>query len=120
MKRSLTRTLLIMMMMVIRGQAIRAQADPSAVSPDPAPARAASTSGSGWTGFYIGAHAGVSSGSSAWSAPQPGGVPNLSGSLNLFRPYDGFTGSGSQFGGLAAGYNYTLPFRVVMGVEAGV
>ena len=52
--------------------------------------------------------------------PQPGGAPNLSGSLNLFRPYNVFDGSGSQFGGLAAGYNYRLPSRVVIGVEADV
>src|SRR6266481_3866897 len=44
---------------------------------------------SGWTGFYVGAHAGVSGGYSAWSATQPGG-PDLSGSLHFFTPYDVF------------------------------
>jgi opacity protein-like surface antigen len=72
-----------------------------------------------WTGFYVGANAGVSSGRSAWSATQPGG-PNLSGSLNFFAPYDLFNGHGSHFGGLSGGYNYELPSRVVVGLEADV
>lgn len=88
-------------------------------SPDSAPTKAPATSHADWTGFYVGAHAGVSSGSSAWSATQPG-VPNLAGSLSFFRPYNGFTGSGSQFGGMAAGYNDRLPSRVVVGVAADV
>ena len=88
-------------------------------SPDSTPAWALSTSRADWTGFYVGARAGVASGSSAWAATQPG-VPNLSGSLSFYSPYDGFTGSGSQFGGLVAGYNHSLPSRVVFGVEAGV
>ncbi len=70
-----------------------------------------------WTGFYVGAHAGVSSARSAWSATQPGG-PDLSGSLNFFAPYDLFNGHGSHFGGLSGGYNYELPSRFVVGVEA--
>jgi high affinity Mn2+ porin len=90
-----------------------------AASPDSVPARAPSTWRADWTGFYVGAHAGMSSGRSAWSATQPG-VPNLSGSLSFFSPYDGFTGSGSQFGGIAAGYNDRLPSRVVIGVVADV
>ena len=57
---------------------------------------------------------------SKWSATQPGGAPTLSGSLDLFRAYDGFTGAGSQFAGLTAGYNYMLPSRIVVGVEADV
>ena len=44
----------------------------------------------------------------------------LSGSLNVFRPYNLFDESGSQFGGLAAGYNYRLPSRLFLGVEADV
>src|SRR5260370_9336756 len=79
----------------------------------------AETARSGWTGFYIGAHAGVSGGHSAWSATQPGG-PDLSGSLNFFTPYDGFNGHGSHFPGLSAGYNYALPSRLVPGLEAAV
>ena len=90
-----------------------------AASPGSAPARSPSTSHADWTGFHVGARAGVSSGSSTWSATEPG-VPNLSGSLSFFSPYDGFTGSGSQFGGVVAGYNYRLPSRVVLGVETDV
>src|SRR5262249_37930412 len=63
---------------------------------------------SAWTGFYVGAHAGVSSGHSAWSATQPGN-PDLSGALNFFAPYDVFNGHGSHFAGLSGGYNYALP-----------
>jgi len=74
---------------------------------------------SGWTGFYVGAHAGVSGGYSAWSATQPGG-PDLSGSLHFFTPYDVFNGHGTHFAGLTAGYNYALPSRLVAGLEADV
>jgi hypothetical protein len=70
---------------------------------------------SGWTGFYVGAHAGVSGGHSAWSATQPGG-PGLSGSLDFFTPYDVFNGHGSHFAGLLGGYNYALPSGLVAGL----
>jgi len=73
-----------------------------------------------WTGFYVGAHAGVSTGYSAWSATQPGGAPNLTGSLNLFSAFDLFTEAGSHFGGFTAGYNYMMPSRIVLGGEADV
>src|SRR5437660_2804630 len=73
----------------------------------------------GWTGFYVGAHAGVSGGHSAWSATQPGS-PDLSGSLNFFSPYDVFNGHGSHFAGLSGGYNYALPSGLVAGLEADV
>src|SRR5262245_50746023 len=79
----------------------------------------AETERSGWTGFYIGAHAGASGGRSAWSATQPGG-PDLSGSLNFFAPYDVFNGHGSHFAGFSAGYNYALPSHLVAGLEADV
>jgi high affinity Mn2+ porin len=87
-----------------------------------APAPAAATVGSAfdWTGFYVGAHAGVSTGQSPWSAPQAGGAPNLTGALNLFSPFDLFTENGSYFGGLTAGYNYMMPSRLVLGAEADV
>jgi high affinity Mn2+ porin len=88
----------------------------------PTPASAAPMVGSGfdWTGFYVGAHAGVSTGYSAWSATQPGGAPNLTGSLDLFRPFDLFTEAGSHFAGFTAGYNYMMPSRIVLGGEADV
>ena len=80
----------------------------------------APTPSSDWTGFYVGVHAGVAGAHSAWSATQPGGAPNLSGSLDLFNAYNPFNGNGSHFAGLAAGYNYMLPSRLVIGVEADV
>jgi high affinity Mn2+ porin len=71
-----------------------------------------------WSGFYLGADVGYSSARSNWSATQPGGAPSLSGSLDLFRTFDVFDGSGSAFGGLHAGYNYMLPSHFGLGVEA--
>jgi high affinity Mn2+ porin len=112
--------LLIALMLLVHGQTLDAQDSPSPSSLDPAPAHAPATSLPGWTGFYIGAHAGISGGSSAWSMTQAGGAPNLSGALNVFHIYSVFDGSGSQFGGVAAGYNHLLPSRVVLGVEADV
>jgi high affinity Mn2+ porin len=91
-------------------------ADLSAAGYTKAPAKADSD----WTGLYVGAHAGIADGYSGWTATQPGGAPNISGSLDLFRAYDGFTGAGSHFGGLQAGYNYELRSHVVIGVEADV
>src|SRR5258707_4945107 len=72
-----------------------------------------------WTGFYVGAHLGYATGYSNWSATGAAG-PSLSGSLDFFRAYDGFKGTGSYFAGLQAGYTYMLPSRVVLGVEADV
>jgi high affinity Mn2+ porin len=97
----------------------------SASLPDSAPARRPFPSGPDkgdrldGTGFYIGAHAGVLGGPSAWTVTKPA-ASALSGSLNVFIPYGVFDGSGSQFGGLAAGYNYVRPSRMVIGVEADV
>jgi high affinity Mn2+ porin len=95
---------------------------PASDAKTPAPASAAPMAGSvvDWSGFYVGSHAGVSSGNSAWSATQPGGAPNLAGSLNLFSPFDLFTEAGSHFAGFTAGYNYMMPSRIVIGAEADV
>jgi hypothetical protein len=71
-------------------------------------------------GFYVGAHAGVSTGYSTRSATQSDGAPNLRGSLNLLGPFDLFTETGSHFAGLTAGYNYMVPSRIVLGGEADV
>ena len=109
--------LVITIMLGIRGQTLSAQAAPTASSPDSGPVRAPSTSGPDWTGLYVGAHTGVSSGASAWSATGPG-VPNTYGSLDIFQPYGVFDGSGSQFGGLVIGYNHRLSSQIVIGVEA--
>jgi high affinity Mn2+ porin len=109
--------LVIAMMLGIPAQTLWAQGTATESSSDSAAARAPATSGSDWTGLYIGAHTGVSSGHSAWSETLPG-APNISGSLDVFRPFNVFDGSGSQFGGLVAGYNHRLRSRVVIGVEA--
>jgi high affinity Mn2+ porin len=72
-----------------------------------------------WTGFYLGGHFGSAWGNSDWSAsttaPPTAGV---SGSLELFQPFDPFAETGSFFEGLQVGYNHMLPSRFVLGVEA--
>jgi len=88
-----------------------ARATDLALSPAPAPYD--------WSGYYFGSHIGVMAGTSAWSAPQPGG-PNLSGSLDFFQAFNGFNGAGSQFAGVSAGYNYALPSRFVVGAVADI
>ena len=69
-----------------------------------------------WTGFYVGGHFGYAWGNSDWTASTPG-APDISGSLNLFQPFNPFNEAGSYFAGLQAGYNRMLPNRVVLGVE---
>jgi high affinity Mn2+ porin len=72
-----------------------------------------------WTGYYIGGHLGYATGYSRWSGTEPGmSVPVLAGSLDLFKAFDGFKGTGSYYLGLHAGYNYMLPSRWVVGLEA--
>jgi len=72
-----------------------------------------------WSGFYFGAHLGYAAGRSNWSATQGGAViPSLAGSIDFFNSYDAFTGTGGYFLGLQAGYNYMLPSRFLLGVEA--
>jgi high affinity Mn2+ porin len=65
-----------------------------------------------WTGFYLGGHLGYAWGNSNWS------TPGISGSFGLGQPIDTFNESGSFFAGVHAGYNYMLPNRFVVGVEA--
>jgi high affinity Mn2+ porin len=84
-------------------------ADLSATLPTKAPPQAAAYD---WTGFYVGPHLGYAWGSSNFSAP------GISGSVDLFQPYDPFKDTGSYFGGVQAGYNYMLANRLVIGVEA--
>jgi high affinity Mn2+ porin len=104
-----------------------ARATPPTSASDPEPAKASSTlgaasssSGSEWTGLYVGAHGGLFGGSSTWSATQAG-LPDLSGSLNTFHAYRLRDGAGSVFGGLTAGFNRTIrPSRLVIGGEADV
>jgi len=91
-------------------------ADPAVVLPVKAPPAGATD---GWSGFYAGAHFGYGGGTSDWSAGGAAASP-LSGSFNLFKGYDPFKGTGSYFAGLQGGYNYMLPSRVVLGIEADV
>src|ERR1700716_2974467 len=60
-----------------------------------------------WTGFYIGAHAGYSRGSSnaVLSDPAPTATSNS---------------FGGMIGGVQAGYNYRLPSGILLGVEADI
>ena len=74
-----------------------------------------------WSGFYAGAHFGYAAGSSRWSATATGAAaPVLAGSLDLFNGYDMFKGTGSYFAGFQGGYNYLLPSRLLLGVEADI
>jgi high affinity Mn2+ porin len=95
-------------------------ADLSRTLPTKAPPAALSAADD-WTGFYAGNHFGYAAGFSTWTATQAGGAgPSLSGTLDLFQGYDFSTGRGSYLLGLQAGYNYMLPSRIVLGVEADV
>lgn len=72
-----------------------------------------------WSGFYGGTHYGYVIGGSNWSATQAGAAaPSESGTVNFFNAYDIFTGNGSHFLGAQAGYNYMLPSRLLLGIEA--
>ena len=70
-----------------------------------------------WGGWYVGGHVGYAGGSSAWSATDPAGGAS-SGALDLYNGFDIFTGTGSFFGGFQGGYNFALPSRLLLGVEA--
>ena len=85
------------------------------VKAPPSPALAAYD----WSGFYLGGHFGYATGSSHWSATQPG-APPVTGSLDLFNAYDMFRDTGSDFAGFQAGYNDMLPSRWLLGFEADV
>jgi high affinity Mn2+ porin len=72
-----------------------------------------------WTGFYVGANVGASTGRTDWNATEAGAaVPTLNGAINLFNSFDAFQGAGSYFVGMQAGYNYMLPSRFLIGFEA--
>src|SRR4030088_1324926 len=60
-----------------------------------------------WTGFYIGAHAGYSRGSSNAVLSDPA----TTATSNSF---------GGMIGGVQAGYNYRLPSGILLGVEADI
>src|SRR5262245_11953038 len=73
----------------------------------------------GWTGLYVGGHLGLAWGRSDWTTQGPGGAL-VAGSIDAFRAYDPFTGTGSYFSGFQAGYNIALPNLLVLGLEADV
>ncbi len=73
-----------------------------------------------WSGFYVGGHLGFATATSAFTATQPGIAPDLSGTLDLFRPYDLLTGEGSNLGGFQAGYNTVFKSGLMLGVEADI
>jgi high affinity Mn2+ porin len=85
------------------------------VKAPPSPALAAYD----WSGFYLGGHFGYATGSSHWSATQPG-APAVIGSLDLFNAYDMFRDTGSDLAGFQAGYNHMFPSRWLLGIEADV
>lgn len=72
-----------------------------------------------WSGWYLGAHVGMTAGTSSWSSI-PAGAPPLSGRFDLPLTLHFFDGTGSYVGGLHAGYNAVLPSRVMLGFEADV
>jgi high affinity Mn2+ porin len=74
-----------------------------------------------WSGFYAGAHFGYAGGSSRWTATSTGAAaPPLAGSVNFFKSFDVFKGTGSYFDGFQGGYNYLAPSRQLFGVEADI
>jgi high affinity Mn2+ porin len=71
-----------------------------------------------WSGWYVGAHVGITTGSSKWSTMQTGGgAPNLSGSFDFPFQFDFMGGTGSYVAGLQGGYNIVLPSRLMLGFE---
>ena len=74
-----------------------------------------------WTGGYFGGHFGFATGYSTWTATQANGTaPNVSGSLDLYNPYNLATGTGSYFAGLQTGYNHMIGSRLLVGAEADI
>ena len=60
-----------------------------------------------WTGFYVGAHAGFSRGSSSAVLTDPA----ITATNNIFN---------GVIGGVQAGYNYRLPSGILLGAEADI
>ena len=73
-----------------------------------------------WNGFYVGGHIGYAWGNSNYTLSPTPGQPagNATGSLDFSQGINSWNEGGSWFEGLQAGYNYTLPNHVVLGVEA--
>jgi high affinity Mn2+ porin len=72
-----------------------------------------------WSGWYVGGHVGDAVGRSDWSAIPAHGPPSI-GRTDLKGGFDLFKGDGSYFGGLQAGYNFVLPSRLLLGLEADI
>jgi high affinity Mn2+ porin len=72
------------------------------------------------SGFYLGGHIGMASGSSAFTATQPGGAPGFAGTVDQFRPFDFFTGEGSNIGGFQFGYNTVYRSGLMLGIETDI
>jgi high affinity Mn2+ porin len=88
-------------------------------------AGAADLAASAWapfdtSGFYLGGHIGMASGGSAFTATQPGGAPGFTGTLDQFRPFDFFTGEGSNIGGFQFGYNAIYRSGLMLGLETDI
>jgi high affinity Mn2+ porin len=73
-----------------------------------------------WSGFYVGGHMGHASAGSDFTATQPGNATNLTGTLDLFRRYDFYTGEGSNFAGFQGGYNILYRSGLLLGIEADI
>jgi high affinity Mn2+ porin len=61
----------------------------------------------GWTGLYVGGHVGYSRGNAQVTLADP-------------APMDFSSSFGSLSGGVQLGYNYLLPSRILLGVEADI
>jgi hypothetical protein len=66
-----------------------------------------------------GGHIGFAAAGSDFTATQPGGGP-LYGTRDLFRPYDFYTGEGSNFADFQAGYNVLYKSGLLLGFEADI
>ena len=69
-----------------------------------------------WSGPYVGAHLGYAGGSSQVGTT----ASTLGSSLNFYKGFRFSKGTGSYLGGFQAGYNYMLPWNLVLGVEGDI
>ncbi|HTV31980.1 MAG TPA: carbohydrate porin [Methylocella sp.] len=84
----------------------------SAFAADLTPSAPPLSASSPWEGFYLGGHLGYAWGQSDWS------TLGVAGSMSLAQTLDTYAEAGSFFEGIHGGYNYLLPNRVLIGVEA--
>ena len=105
-QRSVKLWLVVTMAAIVMASAGGAAADDIMVTKAP-PIQYAVPSAYDWTGFYVGGHVAYSLGRADSTLSDPAPTP----SSNSF---------GSLYGGLQAGYNYVLPSRLLLGVEADI